>query len=209
MNHVTDEVLNEYLDDALLPAQRALAAAHLAECAVCAGRLAALETLSVRFATLTVPFLTRDLSASVLAALPQRPNAVRQRGAPPALTWVFAAQALGAVVLLALAWPMVSNLAKAWVVPGAWPDAGLGEAVTQMRAWLAMIGDPAGAVEQTWANLQTWWIEFGARAARMWPPALIGPAEAGLLVTAVAGLWLAGNVLLLRQPLSTFLRRRS
>ncbi len=209
MSHLTDETLNEYLDEALPPAARAAAAAHLADCAACVARLASLQGVVARFEMLHVPALSRDLSAGVLRAIAQ-PNAPAPRPAlRPALNWVFAAQVVAALLLLAVAWPVVSSLASAWLNTGTGFGLGLREALAEVQAWFAFIADPARAVEQGWAGLRGWWLELGATVDLSWPAAALGPVEAGLLAAAALGLWLVGNGLLLRQPISTFLRRRS
>jgi len=209
MNHLTDETLNEFLDDALPPAARAAAAGHMAGCAACAARLAALEGVVARFEAVQVPALSRDLSAGVLRAIAQ-PTDPAPRPAPrPILNWVFAAQALAALLLLALAWPVVSSLASAWINPGTGLGPGLRDALAEIQSWLAFVADPARTVERAWIALQTWWPDWVTFVGFSWPDTGLGPVEAGLLVAAALGLWLVGNGLLLRQPLSSLLRRRS
>ena len=127
----------------------------------------------------------------------------------PAPVWVFAAQALAALLLLALAWPVVSSLASAWLTSGIGIGLDLSRALAEAQSWFAFAADPARAVEQGWAGLRGWWLDLGATVDVSWPAAALGPVEAGLLAAAALGLWLVGNGLLLRQPISSFLRRRS
>jgi anti-sigma factor RsiW len=209
MNHLTDETLNEYLDEALPPAARAAAADHLADCAACAARLASLQSVVARFEILYVPALSHDLSAGVLAGIAQPKAPAPRLALRPALNWVFAAQALAALLLLVLAWPVVSSLASAWLNPGTGFVLDIREAVAEVQSWFALVADPARAVEQGWAGLRGWWLDLGATVDVSWPAAALGPVEAGLLAAAALGLWLVGNGVLLRQPISTFLRRRS
>jgi len=209
MNHLTDETLNEYIDEALPPSARAAAAAHLAGCAACAARLAALEGVVARFEAVQVPALGRDLSSDVLRAIAQVPAPAPRPAARPAINWVFAAQALAALLLLALAWPVVSSLASAWINSGPGFVLDLREALAEAQAWFAFVADPVRAVEQGWSPLRGWWLSLGTVVDFGWPAAALGPLEAGLLLAAALGLWLVCNGLLLRQPISTLLRGRS
>ncbi|MFZ5908520.1 MAG: anti-sigma factor family protein [Chloroflexota bacterium] len=71
MQHINEELLNEYLDDLLDAPARAAADEHLAACASCRRALADLETVTSLLASLPDEPLTRDLTPSVLAGLPQ------------------------------------------------------------------------------------------------------------------------------------------
>ncbi|KAF0107428.1 MAG: hypothetical protein FD146_1906 [Anaerolineaceae bacterium] len=70
-NHLTEPQLNEYLDDELDAPGRAAVNSHLATCADCRGALAELQAVASTLAALPEEPLTRDLTASVLAKLPQ------------------------------------------------------------------------------------------------------------------------------------------
>lgn len=76
MTHLTDEILNEYLDGELNAAQRIEADAHLADCTECAARLANLRVLFNEIASLPDLELPRDLSASVLQKVTPPPTAM-------------------------------------------------------------------------------------------------------------------------------------
>ena len=82
MTHLTDELLNEYLDDVLDSDTRAQAEAHLAACDDCAARLAALRSLFADLDALPDLPLRRDLSASIIRSLrPASHREVSQGGA--------------------------------------------------------------------------------------------------------------------------------
>jgi hypothetical protein len=71
MNHLTDAQLNEYLDNAVDVHAQAFIQAHLAECADCRDRLASLQTVFQALAALPEETPGRDLTPSVLRALPR------------------------------------------------------------------------------------------------------------------------------------------
>ena len=52
VDHLSDEILNEWLDEAVEPSARAAVEAHLAGCQDCAARLDTLRSLFVRLDTL-------------------------------------------------------------------------------------------------------------------------------------------------------------
>ena len=73
MNHLSDEILNEYLDDALPPDTRAEVESHLRDCADCELRLDRLADLFFELSALPEAGLTRDLSADVVRTLTPQP----------------------------------------------------------------------------------------------------------------------------------------
>jgi hypothetical protein len=209
MPHLTDETLNEYLDGELTAAARGEAHAHLAACGHCAGRLARMQRLYARLEGAPEVPLRVDVAAGVMQAIARQPDFVRQprprRAAPRAAwRWVLAAQAAGAVLLLALAWPFASAAVAAWFGPAAAPVW-----LAQAQAWLAQVADPARALAQVWADAQALAAQLAGAARGDWLGGLLGPAEAGLLVALAAGVWLAGSALILRRPVGTLWRRRS
>lgn len=204
--HLTDETLNEYLDAALAPADRAAAAAHLAACQSCEARLTALRALFANLEALPAVPLTRDLAPAVLRALPaSAPAALPMRNSTrrPAMPWlVLAAEALAALLLLAVAWPLITNV----FTTAAWPAAFSAFAAD----WLTRL--PSLAPAAWLADAQRWLTTLlPAPAAVFALPALAGlaPLTIGLAVAGVAALWLLGNALLLRRSLTTLLRRRA
>ncbi|MBI3241993.1 MAG: zf-HC2 domain-containing protein, partial [Chloroflexi bacterium] len=112
MTHLDDIAFNEYLDSALDPARHAEVEAHLAACPDCAARLAGLRALFAALESLPDVPLERDLSSSVVTALRKSrgmsdsAKALRLR---PTLRFAFAAQALAALILLAIALPFATQ----------------------------------------------------------------------------------------------------
>ena len=99
MNHLSDELLNEYLDNAR--AHRAPVEDHIAGCADCAARLAALQTLFAEIESLPEEAFSRDLAATVMP---------RVRGAstlPRWLTLTMGLQAAAALIVIFMAAPFV------------------------------------------------------------------------------------------------------
>ncbi|MGQ0603669.1 MAG: anti-sigma factor family protein [Anaerolineales bacterium] len=191
MKHLTDELLNEYLDQALPADGRSQVEAHLAGCAECVARLDSLRSL---FATLealpTVP-LARDLSAGVLARLPQ-PEPMLQ----PALNWVVIAQAVATAVLLAIAAPIfTTNVLPADLTSLSQPLLQIGaDLLAGLQAqWLSLLSTLA-----QWSS----WPLAGARSLTTplagTPAVLIGAITAMLVL-----LWIMGNGMLLRSTLTT------
>lgn len=211
--HLTDEALNEYLDAALPPAEREAAAAHLAVCQPCAARLTTLRALFAGLEALPAVPLARDLTAGVLRALPPGPAAapvaapaplaMRNSARRPAVPWlVLAAEVLVALVLLWIAWPLITNVFAA----AAWPAA----LSTFAADWLARL--PSLAPAAWLADAQRWLTALLPAPASVFDwPALTGlaPLTLALAVAGAAALWLVGNALLLRRSLTTLLRRRA
>jgi len=108
MNHLTDETLNEYLDNEL--ASCAEAELHLSQCADCAARLTALETLFTEIESLPELTLSHSLSA---------PFTRRDVGfaIPNWLKLTATLQAALALVILVIAAPFITNLLPAIQTP--------------------------------------------------------------------------------------------
>lgn len=103
MTHLSEDLLNEYLDGALAPESRAGVQTHLAACGMCSARLAQLRTL---FASLdALPDLPGevDFVPLILARLEQKAPL------PRPLRWLTAAQAFGAILAAILAWPLLES----------------------------------------------------------------------------------------------------
>jgi len=79
MEHLSEETLNEMLDEALTAETLAAAQAHLEHCSDCRARLAELQALSVQLAALAPAPLQRDLAAAVLAQIKPPRLALRWR----------------------------------------------------------------------------------------------------------------------------------
>lgn len=100
MNHLTENQLNEYLDNMLDHDSRQQAETHLAGCAQCRAELSELETLFYTLGELPEIPITHDLTQDVLAHLPknsQAPTLWRQ----PA----FVMQSLLTIALIAFSIP--------------------------------------------------------------------------------------------------------
>jgi anti-sigma factor RsiW len=191
--HPDDETLNEYLDDALDAAIRAHVAAHLAACPHCAARLESLRALFTALEALPEEPLARDLSAGVLARLP-RP--VEKLAVPPTMRWVVAAQALAAVMLLAMVAPVV--LASLPIAEMTLPVRSLLQSVTEPLAGLT------AQVQSLGERLAVWNAQAlaGVRALVV-PLVEISTPWLGAGLAAAFVLWVLGNGLLLRQALLT------
>ncbi len=191
--HLSAETLNEYLDGALEAPARAQAEAHLADCPQCAARLASWRALFAGLAALPEEPLARDLSADVLARLPQPAEAL---SILPKLRWIVAAQALAAVVLLASAAPFVT--AALPIVDPVTISQPAVQFITELLTGLA-------AQAQSLASALTVWSEQGLAGVRALTTPLAKTStwllSAGLAAAFV--LWVLGNGLLLRRTFST------
>ena len=101
MTHLTDELLNEYLDHEL--PDRALVKEHLALCADCAARLAALQSLFAELESLPEAMLSKSLAARFTRT--SNLSAVL----PRSLRLTVILQAAAAVVAFAFAAPFVTE----------------------------------------------------------------------------------------------------
>ncbi len=72
MKHLTEDQLNEYLDNAVEAPVQARMALHLSGCADCRARLVSLQTVFQALAALPEETPGRDLTPSVLQALPRQ-----------------------------------------------------------------------------------------------------------------------------------------
>lgn len=97
MEHPTEAQLNEFLDNVLETTAQARISVHLTTCADCRGKLASLETVFQALAGLPEEMPGRDLSPSVLQALPRRFSGLAWRLALA----VQAGLSLGLLLLLA------------------------------------------------------------------------------------------------------------
>jgi anti-sigma factor RsiW len=200
MDHLSDEILNEWLDEAVEPPARAAVEAHLAGCQDCAARLDTLRSLFVRLDTLPDLPLERDLSASVVMAIRGRASAAKREARAPWLAGlIFGGQAVAAVLLLAFAWPVASAFAAQLPLPLAAPSLStiIGEFGGLFAALRTLISNPL-----TILGTVHYWLSAVL-------PAWFHPLEAGLVVAAAAGIWLVGNALVLSPPFLARLRRNS
>ena len=201
MNHLSDELLNEYLDNAL--ADRAPAADHLAQCAECSARLAALQALFDEIESLPEMTLSRDLHrdeptgrelGQVTAGGRRRhsclPREVTRRVAgysamPRWLTLTVGLQAALALIAAAVAAPFVIEFASS-----------------------SLPALQAPSLTETVIQLQSQWIAGLDSLSQIRLPAMpeIPVVEVSSLyfLLALAGasmFWLVGNGLLLRDQI--------
>lgn len=169
--HLNEETLNEYLDGALETVERAAAEAHLAACPQCSARLVELQTLFATLEALPAEPLTRDLSASVEAALTS-PAPVRLSLPVRA---VLLLQVLIAIIVLTLSAPiLLANL----------PPFNLTQLAPTFTLDWASLFEP---LAQLWAQSQTF-----VRAATS-PLTEISLWMWGAALGSLAVLWLVGN----------------
>jgi anti-sigma factor RsiW len=69
MNHLSFEILNQFLDQQLAPSERDAAQAHLAACAECRAELGALKRVTTTLASLTPESMSTNLVPRVLAQI--------------------------------------------------------------------------------------------------------------------------------------------
>ena len=179
MSHLTDDTLNEYLDDALDGVARQAVAAHLASCPTCHQTVAEMQNLFATLAQLPELPLSADLTGRVLAELPRNSPSARW---PWAVTTVLAT-AVQVVVVLVMAgvlWPM-------------------------LYAGLVRLSAAVSAAQPTWLNVWGVWEWWGAWGTAVYQQtqtlslALNLPtAQWGILLAGALLLWLIGNRLLLK-----------
>ena len=177
MNHLSDELLNEYLDNAL--ADRAPAADHLAQCAECSARLAALQALFDEIESLPEMTLSRDLAPVVTRRV------AGYSAMPRWLTLTVGLQAALALIAAAVAAPFVIEFASS-----------------------SLPALQAPSLTETVIQLQSQWIAGLDSLSQIRLPAMpeIPVVEVSSLyfLLALAGasmFWLVGNGLLLRDQI--------
>jgi anti-sigma factor RsiW len=175
MNHLTDEILNEYLDDALSPAARAEAESHLRTCAECGRQLDELTALFSALSALPDLELARDLSADVVQTLTPQPLQL-----PRFLKWTAALQAAAALVALVASLPLLQTLVV-FEIP----------AVS-----LPTMPDLLARLDQMVLGIQEFSAQFQFQAPRL--TLEFSSLFITMAVFSVTLLWLVGNGLLLR-----------
>ena len=200
--HLSDDALNEYLDQALPPGAMTRAQSHLAACAACTKRLDALRALFADLETLPEVALARDLSPTVVRALNRpSPTPLRPTVEPrhPLYRLLFPLQALVAVVLLALTWPLVASRAGDLSVPAL-------SFVSDLLAAVQAAASFTNGAGQLWAELQSG-LTAGWSLFQSSTPLAV-PVQLLLAVAAGTGLlWLVTNLYLLQPQRGGSLRR--
>jgi len=184
MTHLTDELLNEYLDNEL--ADRARVDDHIAACADCAARLAALQALFTELESLPEEKLSRDFR---VASLGDAARFIRTSSLPAplprSLRLTVILQTVAAVVALVLAAPFVTEFVAPYL------------ATLQLPSFTEVL-----------IQIQTQWITWLDTLSQLQLPTLpeIPVVEFSSLVimltlAGVSTLWLVGNGLLLRNQI--------
>jgi anti-sigma factor RsiW len=177
MNHLTDELLNEYLDNEL--ANRAPVEQHLSTCADCAARLAVLQALFAELDSLPEETLPHNIASRL--TLPSNLPAVLPRSLRLAVTL----QAAIAVIAIIIAAPFVKGLVSPYLVSVQMPSFTqiFFQAQSQWTAWLD--------------ELSTFHIPTMPQL----PSLEMSSLMLMITLTGVSILWLAGNGLLLRKQI--------
>ena len=174
MIHLTDEQLNEYLDNETK--ERVRIEAHLSSCDECAARLSALQSLFVEIESLPELTLTRDLAVRFAPSpnppVPQLPNW---------LTLTASLQAAFALIAIIITAPMVINLLPAIQTPSL-TDVFI-QVQSQWTAWLDMLS------------------QFQVPVMPEIPVIELSSLVIAFTLVGVSLLWLVGNGLLLRNQI--------
>lgn len=178
MIHLTNEQLNEYLDNESI--EREQIEAHLSSCDECAARLEALQTLFSAIESLPEVTLSRDLrEASLRDAAPYtRTSSLPAPQLPRWLTLTAILQAAVALIATSLASPFVMNLMPAIQIPS-FMDV-IVQVQSQWMAWLDMLST------------------FQLPAMPEIPVIELSSLVLTLTLAGISLLWLVGNGLLLR-----------
>ena len=171
--HLTDEVLNEYLDNET--AERAQIESHLAICAECAARLTALQALFAELDSLPEVALSTNIAARFSSQgqlIPQLPRW---------LTLTATLQAALALIALILAAPFVMNLLPAVETPS------FTEILIQLQS--------------QWLMFFTTITNYQLPNLPQLPPLQIPTLTLFLALAGASLLWLVGNGLLLRKQI--------
>ena len=172
MNHLTDELLNEYLDDELK--DRAEVELHLSQCADCAARLTTLQALFTEIESL--PELT--LSRNIAAPFTRRDNGF---ALPNWLKLTAALQATLALVTAIVAAPFITEFLPTFQLPSL--ASVLLQLQSQWNVWLTLLS------------------AFQLPTLPELPALEISSLALTLTIAGVSMLWLVGNGLLLRNQI--------
>ncbi|MGH9879564.1 MAG: anti-sigma factor family protein [Nitrososphaerales archaeon] len=174
MTHLTDEQLNEYLDNE--STERVQLEAHLSSCDDCATRLTALQALFAEIESLPELELTQSIAArfdpSPGLSVPQLPRW---------LTLTETLQAAIALISIILAAPMVMNLLPAIQMPSLTNV--FIQVQSQWAAWLDMLS------------------QFQVPVMPEIPVIELSSLVIAFTLVGVSLLWLVGNGLLLRNQI--------
>ena len=157
--HLTDEQLNEYLDNET--AERAVIEAHLATCGECATRLFTLQALFADLGSLPEVNLSTDLAARFTPSRSLTPQLPRW------LTLTATLQAAAALLLATLAAPFAAQMLEPYSSMYTMPS-------------------PADILTELQFNFFTWTRSFGSISLPEFPPNPFAlPAEITPVILAV------------------------
>ena len=111
MHHLSEETLNEYLDQALVPKLHAETKAHLAACPDCTLRLANLRALFAELDVLPDLPLEVDFTPAILTRLEQNSPL------PRPFRWLTIIQALGVLFAVVLSFPLAETFIQGLNLP--------------------------------------------------------------------------------------------
>lgn len=191
MNHLTEEQLNEYLDNE--SSERAQIEAHLAECAECAARLTALKTLFAEIESLAELELTHPLREASQwdAARLTLPSKLPAPQVPRSLTLTVTLQAALALIAISFAAPLITRfLAPLWQ---AYPIPSLRDALVELQMNFVMW-------IQTIQSFQLPTIPTGIFTL----PKEISVATLSIGMIGIFVVWIIGNWWLLRKRPNSF-----
>jgi anti-sigma factor RsiW len=170
------DLVQEYADDELSPAERARFEEHLAVCPSCQRELVKARALFASLEDLGLVEEPAGFKEGVLGGLPRRTLV-------PLGRWILAGQVVATMVLLGLAYPLLATWYAqigSWLAPG-WLSSLLAQAAAGGRdVWAWLVSTLTVSVDIAWPK--------GLGLA--WP-------QAALLALALVGLWWLGNRLLL------------
>jgi len=171
--HLTDDQLNEYLDNEI--ADRAHIESHLSSCGECAARLTALQSLFADLDSLPEVELTHSLAARITL------HAESPLQLPRWLTLTATLQATIALIALVAAAPFVTNLLPPLESPS------FTEVILRMQS--------------QWLTLFTTITNYQLPNLPTLPPLQIPTLTLSLTLAFASLLWLVGNGLLLRRQI--------
>jgi len=171
--HLTDDQLNEYLDNEI--AEREQIESHLASCGECAARLTALQSLFAELDSLPEVELTHSLASRITL------HAASPLELPPWLTLTATLQAALALIALILAAPFVMNLLPAVETPS--------------------FTDILIQLQSQWLKIFTTITNYQLPSLPSLPPLQIPTLTLSLALAGASLLWLVGNGLLLRRQI--------
>lgn len=191
MTHISDNLLNEYLDGALETAVYEQVSAHLAGCEACRVRLAKGQQLFAALDSVPEVPLMVDLSRQVMNRLTAE---LKPRPLPRWMSQVVAIQMVTALALFVWLWPVMGSAMET-------AESLLPQSADQMlpSVSLSQLLDPLSSTPDL---LSDWGQTLEQTLSQIFSPGSSLPILEGFLIIGLALVfWLAGSGLLLRQSL--------